>query len=117
MVVDLSDVTPDVIVGDPAALAGIEHVEVLVNGQPLAAPADCTHTSLTFQPLVGIVRDDEGTVTGWQLRVRARCALCGVPFAVDMDSARPPADHPLGVVFDLYPLAEDPGDLPRDATA
>jgi hypothetical protein len=80
--------------------------EATVDGAPPAARRPCPHERLTFQNVAGTVDDEFGTITRWVLRVRVRCANCGVPFDAVPGSARDPQDHPIGVVFDLLPVED-----------
>jgi hypothetical protein len=80
--------------------------EAAVDGGAPAARKPCPHERLTFQNVAGTVDDEFGTITKWVLRVRVRCANCGVPFDVLPDSARDPQDHPIGIVFDLLPVED-----------
>lgn len=98
-------------------------VDFLVDGQPFdpTARPDCKHEEVVnVQTLVAFIRNDrvvegvteegdmieqrfQGEVGEWQVRIRARCGSCGIPFDVDPSSARVPRDNPRGAVLRMTP--------------
>lgn len=103
---------PDLLLGQ---VGDTVQVGVEVNGESIdpgwtatSSREACKHGAVVnVQTLVGFVKgDDNGVpVTDWQVRLRARCAECGVPFEVD-PTGWAPRDGGPGVSLRMRPIPE-----------
>lgn len=94
----------------PIELGGGISAEVRIGGQsvdPLAAPPPCEHRTVMQEVTYAVIADGDGATAGRQLKVKAQCAECGVPFRFFPESAHASlADGELGCVIELGPVKE-----------
>lgn len=87
--------------------AEVRGQSVPLNGEAVVQP-ECSHDrEIRVNTTAGFVKDAEGGMLDWQLRVRAECADCDAPFSF-ATKGRAPADGGPGVVMTLRPIDREP---------
>jgi hypothetical protein len=73
---------------------------------PFAPPKPCGHRTLGVDYVTALIQDDLGLIVSREVRVRVRCAECGVPCAVSLEVRRPKTGEEHGLVLSVTPLEE-----------
>jgi hypothetical protein len=99
---------------DEALADGSVIAETFIAGRTAPSrvePSPCSHDrELLTNCLVAFIKDDDGKTIEWQMRVRAQCADCDVPFVI-APTGRVPRDGGHGVVVALAPFVTEAPDL------